>query len=30
VQVASWQPGATRLAVAVIRPGQDLASLVVG
>jgi hypothetical protein len=30
VQLASWHPGATRLAVAVIRPGQDLASLVVG
>ena len=30
VQLASWHPGATRLAVAVIRPGQDQASLVVG
>jgi hypothetical protein len=30
VQLASWQPGATRLAVAVIRPGQDQAWLVVG
>jgi hypothetical protein len=30
VQVASWHPGATRLAVAAIRPGQDQASLVVG
>jgi hypothetical protein len=30
VQVASWQPGATRLGVAVIRPGPDDASLVVG
>jgi len=30
VQVASWQPGATRLAVAAIRPGQDSDSLVVG
>jgi hypothetical protein len=29
-QLASWQPGATRLAVAVIRPGQDQAWLVVG
>jgi hypothetical protein len=30
VQLASWHPGATRPAVAVIRPGQDQASLVVG
>ncbi|HEY6492736.1 MAG TPA: hypothetical protein VIZ43_05645 [Trebonia sp.] len=30
VQLASWQPGASRLAVAVIHPGQDQASLVVG
>jgi hypothetical protein len=30
VQLASWQPGATRLAVAVIGPEQDQASLVVG
>ena len=30
VQVASWQPGATRLAVTTIQPGQDQASLVVG
>jgi hypothetical protein len=30
VQLASWQPGATRLAVAVIRPGQDQSWLVVG
>ena len=30
VQLASWHPGATRLAVAVIRPGQDQDSLVVG
>ena len=30
VQLASWQPGATRLSVAVIRPGQDQAWLVVG
>jgi hypothetical protein len=30
VQLASWQPGATRLAVAAVRPGQDRASLVVG
>ena len=30
VQLASWHPGATRLAVAVIGPGQDQASLVVG
>ncbi|MGH3265945.1 MAG: hypothetical protein ACRDNS_28585 [Trebonia sp.] len=30
VQLVSWHPGASRLAVAVIRPGQDQASLVVG
>jgi len=30
VQLVSWHPGATRLAVAVIRPGQDQAWLVVG
>jgi hypothetical protein len=30
VQLASWHPGATRLAVAVIGPEQDQASLVVG
>ena len=30
VQVASWQPGATRLAVAAIRPGHDADSLIVG
>lgn len=30
VQLASWHPGATRLAVAAIRPGQDQASLVIG
>ena len=30
VQLASWHPGATGPAVAVIRPGQDQASLVVG
>jgi hypothetical protein len=30
VQVTSWQPGAARLAVAVVRPGQDQTSLVVG
>jgi hypothetical protein len=29
-QLASWHPGATRLAVAVIRPGQDQTRLVVG
>jgi hypothetical protein len=29
-QLASWQPGATRLAVADVRSAQDLASLVVG
>jgi len=30
VQLASWHPGATRLAVAVIRSGQDQPRLVVG
>jgi hypothetical protein len=30
VQVASWQPGAARLAVAVVPPGQNPASLIVG
>ncbi|HEY5397554.1 MAG TPA: hypothetical protein VIL16_19375 [Trebonia sp.] len=30
VQLASWHPGATRLAAAVVRPGQDQVSLVVG
>jgi hypothetical protein len=30
VQVASWQPGTARLAVAAIRPGQNSASLIVG
>jgi hypothetical protein len=30
VQLASWRPGATRLAVAVIGPEQDQTSLVVG
>jgi len=30
VQVASWHPGAARLAVTAIQPGQDQASLVVG
>jgi len=30
VQVASWHPGATGLAVAVVRPGPEQASLVVG
>jgi hypothetical protein len=30
VQLTSWQPGAARLSVAVIRPGQDQAALVVG
>jgi hypothetical protein len=29
-QLASWHPGAARLAVAVIRPGQDQTRLVVG
>jgi hypothetical protein len=30
VQVASWRPGAARLAVAVIKRGQESASLIVG
>ena len=30
VQLAAWHPGATVLAVAVVRPGQEQASLVVG
>ncbi len=30
VQVASWRPGARRLAVAVVPPGQDPSALVVG
>lgn len=30
VQLATWHPGATRLAVALIRPGQEQAWLVVG
>jgi hypothetical protein len=30
VQVASWHPGATRLAVTAIQPGPNQASLVVG
>jgi hypothetical protein len=30
VQLASWQPGASRLALAVIRPRQDQSSLVLG
>ena len=30
VQVASWRPGAARLAVAALRPGPDSSSLVVG
>ena len=30
VQVASWSPGATRLAVTSVRPGPDSAGLVVG
>lgn len=29
-QLASWHPGASRLAVAVIKPGQDQTRLVVG
>jgi hypothetical protein len=30
VQLASWHPGASVLAVAVVRPGQVQTSLVVG
>jgi hypothetical protein len=30
VQVTSWQPGAARLAVAVVSPGQSAGTLVVG
>jgi hypothetical protein len=30
VQVASWLPGAARLAVAAVPPGQNPASLIVG
>jgi hypothetical protein len=30
VQVASWRPGAARLAVAVIRPGQTSTAMIVG
>jgi hypothetical protein len=30
VQLASWHPGATRLAVTVIRPGHNQASLIIG
>jgi hypothetical protein len=30
VQLALWRPGTTRLTVAVIRPGRNSASLVVG
>jgi hypothetical protein len=30
VQLTSWRPGAGRLAVAVLRPGQSPASLVIG
>ena len=30
VQLASWHPGASVLAVAVVRPGQEQTSLVVG
>jgi hypothetical protein len=30
VQLMSWRPGASRLAVAVLRPQQGLASLVIG
>jgi hypothetical protein len=30
VQVASWNPGASRLAVAAIAPGPNTASLIVG
>lgn len=30
VQLPSWRPGAERLAVAVIRPGQNPNDLIVG
>src|SRR5580704_18135121 len=30
VQLASWRPGASRLAIAVLRPQQSPASLVIG
>jgi len=30
VQVASWHPGARRLTVAVIKPGPQATSLIVG
>jgi hypothetical protein len=30
LEVTSWRPGAARPAVAIVRPGQDPASLIVG
>jgi hypothetical protein len=30
VQLASWRPGASRLAIALLRPQQSPASLVIG
>ncbi len=30
LELTSWRPGAARLAVAVVRPGQDSVSLIVG
>jgi hypothetical protein len=30
VQVAAWKPGAPRLAVAAVRPGPHLGSVVTG
>jgi hypothetical protein len=30
VQLASWRPGASRLAIAVLRPGHNPAPLVIG
>jgi hypothetical protein len=30
VQVASWRPGAARLAVAEIQPGQKSTAMIVG
>jgi hypothetical protein len=30
LELTSWRPGATRLALAVVRPGRDPATLIVG
>jgi hypothetical protein len=30
LELAAWRPGAARLAVAVVEPGQNTAALVVG